>query len=249
MDKGIRQKSTKEWTHSLTAVLFVRGHRSVFPRPPRNTSVYTRHPTFVTATSGVLTRLLKKWNACLHAVRQAVETFFCVYTASEAKGLIKHSWETAVRLLEEWMSAIARHSLIATLPSVLTYLCASAETSWVQIGEYVQADGSGQLPGEVLTYHRQFTYHNLLDKLQLSQSAPVRYVNDGRPALAVCPPVKLWTESFKRFSGIASVGSVRGEPGFSGRGRDFYRPLCFSLLGLWARGGVVAHKTGRGTYC
>ena len=44
-------------THSLTAVPFVRGHRSVFPRTPRNTGVYTRHPTFVTATSGVLTRL------------------------------------------------------------------------------------------------------------------------------------------------------------------------------------------------
>ena len=60
VDKGIRQKSTKEWTHSLTAVPFVRGHRSVFPRTPRNTSVYTRLPTFVTATSGVLTRLPAK---------------------------------------------------------------------------------------------------------------------------------------------------------------------------------------------
>ena len=45
------------FTHSLTAVPFVRGHRSVFPRTPRNTGVYTRHPTFATATSGVLTRL------------------------------------------------------------------------------------------------------------------------------------------------------------------------------------------------
>ena len=45
------------FTHSLTAVPFVRGHRSVFPRTPRNTGVYTRHPTFVTATSGVLTQL------------------------------------------------------------------------------------------------------------------------------------------------------------------------------------------------
>ena len=60
VDKGIRQKSTKEWTHSLTAVPFVRGHRSVFPRTPRNTGVYTRHPKFVTATSGVLTRLPAK---------------------------------------------------------------------------------------------------------------------------------------------------------------------------------------------
>ena len=45
------------FTHSLTGVPFVRGHRSVFPRIPRNTGVYTRHSTFVTATSGVLTRL------------------------------------------------------------------------------------------------------------------------------------------------------------------------------------------------
>ena len=37
-----------------------RGHRSVFPRTPRNTGVYTRHPTFVTAMSGVLTRLPAK---------------------------------------------------------------------------------------------------------------------------------------------------------------------------------------------
>ena len=32
----------------------------MFPRTPRNTGVYTRHPTFVTATSGVLTRLPAK---------------------------------------------------------------------------------------------------------------------------------------------------------------------------------------------
>ena len=57
---GIRQKSTKEWTHSLTAVPFVRGHRSVFPRTSRNSCVYTRHPMFVTATSGMLTWLLAK---------------------------------------------------------------------------------------------------------------------------------------------------------------------------------------------
>ena len=55
VDKGIRQKSTKEWTHSLMAVPFVRGHRSVFSWTPRNTCVYTSHPMFVTATSGMLT--------------------------------------------------------------------------------------------------------------------------------------------------------------------------------------------------
>ena len=56
----------------------------MFPRTPRNTGVYTRHPTFVTATSGVFTRLpaktLKKRNACLHAVRQAVKKIIaCIY--------------------------------------------------------------------------------------------------------------------------------------------------------------------------
>ena len=56
----IRQKSTKEWTHSLTAVPFVRGHRSVFPRTPRNSCGVYRHPTNVTATCGVLIRLPAK---------------------------------------------------------------------------------------------------------------------------------------------------------------------------------------------
>ena len=79
------------FTHSLTAVPFVQGHRSVFPRTPRNTGVYTRHPTFVTATSGVLTRLPAK----LSKNRMRVYTLsdmrsknqLRVYTASEAKGL------------------------------------------------------------------------------------------------------------------------------------------------------------------
>ena len=49
-----------------------------------NTGMYTRHPTFVTATSGVLTpasgKTLKKRNACLHAVQQAVENkIACIY--------------------------------------------------------------------------------------------------------------------------------------------------------------------------
>ena len=92
VDKGIRQKSTKEWTHSLTAVPFVRVHRSVFPRTPRNTVVYTRHPTFVTATSAVLTRLLEKLSKNGMRVytlsdRQS-EKKLRVYTASEAKALI-----------------------------------------------------------------------------------------------------------------------------------------------------------------
>ena len=61
------------FTHSLTAVPFVRGHRSVFPRTPRNDRrVYTSsnvchsHEWRVDTTSGMT---LKKQNACLHAVK------------------------------------------------------------------------------------------------------------------------------------------------------------------------------------
>ena len=79
------------FTHSLTAVPFVRGHRSVFPRTPRNTGVYTRHPTFVTATSGVLTRLLAKLSKNGMRVYtlsdRRLKKKLRVYTASEAKGL------------------------------------------------------------------------------------------------------------------------------------------------------------------
>ena len=98
MDKGIRQNSTKEWTHSLTAVPFVRGHRSVFPRTLRNTGVYTRHPTFVTATSGVLTRLPEKLSKNGMRVytlpNMQSEKKLRVYTASEAKGLIVRPFKT-----------------------------------------------------------------------------------------------------------------------------------------------------------
>ena len=85
------------FTHSLTAVPFVRGHRSVFPRTPRNTGVYTRHPTFVTATSGELTRLPAKLSkngmrvytlsdiVCIHGLRSEgvkgpVKYVFSLYT-------------------------------------------------------------------------------------------------------------------------------------------------------------------------
>ena len=73
---GIRQKSTKEWTHSLTAVPFVRGHRSVFPsdsekhrRAYTSSNVCHSHEWRVDTASG---KTLKKRNACLHAVRHAV---------------------------------------------------------------------------------------------------------------------------------------------------------------------------------
>ena len=76
VDKGIRQKSIHSF-HSIHSFpdgsAFCPGapYRSVFPRTPRNTGVYTRHPTFVTATSGFRPILSKKQNACLHAVRHA----------------------------------------------------------------------------------------------------------------------------------------------------------------------------------
>ena len=78
------------FTHSLF-VPFVRGHRSMFPRTPRNTGVYTRHPTFVTATSGVLTRLpakLSKNGMRVYTLSdRRSKKKLRVYTASEAKGL------------------------------------------------------------------------------------------------------------------------------------------------------------------
>ena len=81
------------FTHSLTAVPFVRGHRSVFPRTPRNTGVYTRHPTFVTATSGVLTwlpaKLSKNGMRVYTLSDRRLKNKLRVYTASEAKGLMK----------------------------------------------------------------------------------------------------------------------------------------------------------------
>ena len=110
------QKSTKEWTHSLTAVSFVRGHRSVFPRTPRNTGVYTRHPTFVTAshdewrvdTHARLPAKLSKNGTRVHTLSDTGgRKKNCVYhTASKAKGLTKttsiflwHLYPTPVRIV------------------------------------------------------------------------------------------------------------------------------------------------------
>ena len=71
------------FTHSLTAVPFVRGHRSVFPRTPRNTGVYTRHP------------------ACLHAVRHAVEKKIACIHGLRSEG-VKH------RTKLEWLNSVRR---------------------------------------------------------------------------------------------------------------------------------------------
>ena len=72
------------FTHSLTAVPFVRGHRSVFPSDSeKHRRVYTSsnvchsHEWRVDMASG---KALKKRIACLHALRQAVEKkIACIY--------------------------------------------------------------------------------------------------------------------------------------------------------------------------
>ena len=91
VDKGIRQKSTKEWTHSLTAVPFVRGHRSVFPWTPRNTGVYTRHPTSqhewrVDTASG---KTLKKRNACSDVRQSAVQNKIAGLNGLRSEGVLR----------------------------------------------------------------------------------------------------------------------------------------------------------------
>ena len=92
MDKGMSKNPFTHsipFTHSLGSA-FCPGAPKRVPSDSEKHRVYTRHPTFVTATSGVLTRLRhdsQKQNACLHAVRHAVEKKLRVYTASEAKGL------------------------------------------------------------------------------------------------------------------------------------------------------------------
>ena len=94
VDKGIRQKSIHSFhsIHSFTdGSAFCPGapkrvpsdsekHRCVYT----SSSVCHSHEWRVDTASG---KTLKKRNACLHAVRQAVEKKLRAYTASEAKGL------------------------------------------------------------------------------------------------------------------------------------------------------------------
>ena len=95
VDKGIRQKSIHSFhsIHSFTdgSAFCPGGTEACFPRTPRNTGVYTRHPTFVTATSGVLTRLpakLSKNGMHVYTLSdRRSKTKLRVYTASEVKGL------------------------------------------------------------------------------------------------------------------------------------------------------------------
>ena len=78
VDKGIRQKSIHSFTDGSA---FCPGAPKRVPSDSEKhrRDVYTRHPTFVTATSGMLTRLSAKLSK--NGMR--------VYTASEAKGLNK----------------------------------------------------------------------------------------------------------------------------------------------------------------
>ena len=78
--KGIRQKSPKEWTRSLLAVHFVRGHRIVTPWTLRNDCVYTsatiaRHAWRVDKAPA---KTHKNRNACLNGLRcKLVKTNLC----------------------------------------------------------------------------------------------------------------------------------------------------------------------------
>ena len=94
VDKGIRQKFIHSF-HSIHS--FTDGSAFCLGAPKRVPSdsekhrrVYTSsnvrhsHEWHVDTASG---KTLKKRNACLHAVREAVEKKLRVYTAYEAKGL------------------------------------------------------------------------------------------------------------------------------------------------------------------
>ena len=94
VDKGIRQKSI----HSFHSIHSFPDGSAFCPGAPKRVPsdsekhrrVYTSsnvchsHEWRVDTASGMT---LKKQNACLHAVRHAVEKKLRVYTASEAKGL------------------------------------------------------------------------------------------------------------------------------------------------------------------
>ena len=54
--KGLGKSPQKEWTRSLLAVPFVRGHPTVTPGTPRNDGLYVCHSPWWHATGGVLTR-------------------------------------------------------------------------------------------------------------------------------------------------------------------------------------------------
>ena len=99
LNKGIRQKSTKEWTCSLLAVPFVQGHWTVNPQTPRNDCMYTRQPAQWHATGDVLIRLPakthKNWNACLDALQSPFQ--WCKHKNDVSTRKIKCAWAVTTR--------------------------------------------------------------------------------------------------------------------------------------------------------
>ena len=96
------------FTHSLTAVPFVRGHRSVFPRDSeKHRRVYTSsnvchsHEWRVDTASGLT---LKKQNACLHAVRHAVgKKIACIHgLRSEGVNILYSSPRDNIKVREHF---------------------------------------------------------------------------------------------------------------------------------------------------
>ena len=76
--KELGKSPQKEWTRSLLAVPFVRGHPTVTPGTPRNDGMYTHQSPWWHATCGVFTSLPAKThknrNACIDALRLRVFT-------------------------------------------------------------------------------------------------------------------------------------------------------------------------------
>ena len=58
--KGLGKNPQKEWTRSLLAVPFVRGHPTVTPGTPRNDGLYTCQSPWWHATRGVFTSIPAK---------------------------------------------------------------------------------------------------------------------------------------------------------------------------------------------
>ena len=75
--KGLGTNPQKEWTRSLLAVPFVRGHPTVTPQTPRNDGMYTRQPPWWHTTCGMFTSLPAKThknrNACIDALRSVAQ--------------------------------------------------------------------------------------------------------------------------------------------------------------------------------
>ena len=85
-----RQKSTTEWTHSLTAVPLVRGHRTVSPRILINTCMYTRHPAQCHVLTWPPAKLTKNSMRVKASADPRLKKKLRVYTPSDANWLIQY---------------------------------------------------------------------------------------------------------------------------------------------------------------